>query len=77
MKLRGGSVMPITMMGIGETMAIKRIKGTDETRKFLKNLGFVMGESVTVVSDISGNMILNIKNTRIALDKSMANRIIV
>ncbi|MEG2919379.1 MAG: FeoA family protein, partial [Clostridium sp.] len=59
--------MPITMMGIGETMAIKRIKGTDETRKFLKNLGFVMGESVTVVSDISGNMILNIKNTRIAL----------
>lgn len=77
MKLRGGSFMPITMMGIGETMAIKRIKGTDETRKFLKNLGFVMGESVTVVSDISGNMILNIKNTRIALDKSMANRIIV
>ncbi|MEG1255391.1 FeoA family protein [Clostridium sp.] len=69
--------MPLTMVGIGETTVIKRIKGTDETRKFLKSLGFVMGAYVTVISDIAGNMILKIKDTRIALDKSMVNRILV
>ncbi|MDF2674630.1 MAG: ferrous iron transport protein [Clostridiales bacterium] len=69
--------MPLTMVKTGETNYIKRITGKDETRKFLARLGFVEGESVTVISEISGNMILNIKDTRVALDKSMVNRIIV
>lgn len=69
--------MPLTMAKIGETNSIKKITGKDETRRFLANLGFVEGTDVTVVSELMGNMILNIKDTRVALDKSMAKRIIV
>lgn len=69
--------MLLRMAKVGEVNSIKRITGKDETRRFLRNLGFVEGESVTVVSEISGNMILNIKDTRVALDKSMVNRIYV
>jgi len=69
--------MPLTMVKLGETNFIKKITGKDETRKFLARLGFVEGESVTVVSELSGNMILSIKDTRVALDKNMASRIIV
>lgn len=69
--------MPLSMLRIGETNSIKKITGKDEVRKFLSNLGFVEGADVTVVSELSGNMILNIKDTRVALDKCMANRIMV
>lgn len=69
--------MPLTMAKAGEMNFIKKITGKDDTRRFLKNLGFVEGESVTVISEIAGNMILNIKDTRVALDKSIANRIMV
>lgn len=69
--------MPLTMAKAGEKNLIKRVTGKDEVRRFLATLGFVEGESVTVVSEIAGNMILNIKDTRVALDKSMANRIMI
>lgn len=69
--------MPLTMASLGEKNYIKKINGKDETRRFLESLGFVIGASVIVVSELSGNMILNVKDTRIALDKRMANRIIV
>ncbi len=69
--------MPLTMAKVGEVNLIKRISGKDETRTFLAKLGFVTGEKVTVISENGGNMILNIKDTRIALDKSMTNRIII
>ena len=69
--------MPLTMSKDGERNLIKRVTGKDEVRRFLASLGFVEGESVTVVSEIAGNMILNIKDTRVALDKSMANRIMI
>lgn len=69
--------MPLTMASLGERNYIKKINGKDETRRFLESLGFVVGASVIVVSELSGNMILNVKDTRIALDKRMANRIIV
>lgn len=69
--------MPLTMAKVGETNCIKRITKKDEIRKFLERLGFVEGETVTVISEIAGNMILSVKNTRVALDKSMANRIMV
>lgn len=69
--------MPLTIAKTGETNYIKRITGQDDVRQRLAELGFVVGECVTVVSEISGNMILSIKGTRVALDKSMANRIMV
>ncbi len=69
--------MPLSMIAIGETRNVLKINGKDETRQFLKNLGFVPGSEITVVSQLAGNIIVCIKNTRVALDKSMANRIIV
>lgn len=69
--------MPLTMAKIGESNIIKRIGGKDATRRFLENLGFVTGGSVTVVSEIGGNMILNIKDSRVAIGKDMANKIMV
>ncbi len=69
--------MPLTMAKSGEQVYIKKINGRDDTKRFLESLGFTIGTSITVVSELSGNLILNIKNTRVALDKSMANRIIV
>ncbi len=67
--------MPLTLVKIGESASIKMVLGKDETRKFLGNLGFTTGESVTVVSENGGNLILSVKNSRIALDRSMAQRI--
>lgn len=70
-------MMPLSMSKIGETSFIKKITGKDDVRRHLENLGFVTGESVTVVSVIAGNMILQIRESRVALDKTMANRIMV
>lgn len=69
--------MPITMIKIGETSTIKRITGNDETRHHLQNLGFVIGGNITIVNEMAGNLIVNVKDTRVALSKTMANRIIV
>ena len=69
--------MPLSMAKVGVTNRIQRITGKDEVRSHLEDLGFVTGESVTVVSELAGNMILRIKDCRIALDKTMANRIMV
>ena len=55
----------------------KKITGNAETKKFLNSLGFVIGEGITIVSDLGGNLIVNIKGARIALDKGMASRILV
>ena len=70
-------MMPLTMTKVGEPNTIKRIGGREETKKFLENLGFVTGGVVTVVSEISGNMILNVKDSRVALGKDMANKIMI
>ena len=69
--------MPLMLAGTGKELCIKRITGNDETRRFLNSLGFVTGESVTVVSELGGNVIINVKGSRVALDKSMASRIMV
>ena len=69
--------MPSTMLNIGETGEIKRIGGNEETRRFLNNLGFVVGAEVSVVSAIGGNVIVNIKDSRVAINKDMAKRIMV
>ena len=70
-------MMPLTMMNTGETNTIKKVGGKEETRRFLENLGFVVGGAVTVVSDIEANLIVNVKDARVALGKDMANKIIV
>lgn len=70
-------MMPLTMAKIGESNIIKRVGGREDTRKFLENLGFVAGGMVTVVSEISGNMILNVKDSRVALGRDMANKIMI
>lgn len=70
-------MMPLSMVNSGEKKQVIRVTGKDETRKFLANLGFVEESEVTVVSVIAGNLIVNIKDTRVAIDRSMANRIMV
>ena len=69
--------MPLTMLNIGETGKIKRIGGNEETRRFLNNLGVVVGTEVSVVSAIGGNVIVNIKDSRVAINEDMAKRIMV
>ncbi len=70
-------MMPLTMLNAGQTDTIKRVGGKEETRRFLENLGFVAGGAVTVVSDTGGNLIVNVKDSRVAIGKDMANKIIV
>ena len=70
-------MMPLTMAKTGETVTIRKISGKDEVRQHLAELGFVVDSDVTVVSEIAGNLIVQVKDSRIALDKSMANRIMV
>ena len=69
--------MPLGMTGVGETNIIRKITGRDEVRQHLAELGFVVGEAVTVVSELGGSLILSVKDSLIALDRGMAMRIIV
>ncbi|RPF48852.1 ferrous iron transport protein A [Hydrogenoanaerobacterium saccharovorans] len=70
-------MMPLTFAKAGEKNLIKKIGGRDETKRHLNNLGFVEGGEVSVVSEIAGNLIVNVKESRIAISKEMANRIVV
>lgn len=70
-------MMPLTMAKTGETVTIRKISGKDEVRQHLAELGFVVDSDVTVVNEIAGNLILQVKDSRIALDKTMANRIMI
>lgn len=67
--------MPLTMAATGEALVIRKISGKDEVRRHLAELGFVVGETVMVVTQLGGNLIIQVKESRIALDKTMANRI--
>ena len=70
-------MLPLTMASQGEPVTIKKIGGKQETQKFLETLGFVVGGTITVVSEINGNMIVNVKDSRVAIGKDMANKIMV
>ena len=63
-------MMPLTMARPGETVTIRKITGKDEVRQHLAELGFVVDSAVTVVTELSGNLILQVKDSRIALDKT-------
>ena len=69
--------MPLTMASIGETNTIRKVGGNEETKRFLENLGFVAGAEITVVSAIGGNVIVNIKDSRVAINQEMARHIMV
>ena len=69
--------MPLSIFKKGEANIIKRVGGKEEVRKFLGNIGFVVGAAVTVISEIKGNMIVEVKDSRVAIGKDMANKIMV
>ena len=69
--------MPLTMAEIGKVSVINRVNGNEETRRFLENLGFVAGTEVTVLSEMGGNVIVSIKNSRIAVNAEMARHIMI
>lgn len=69
-------MLPLTEAQPGETVTIHKISGQDDIRQHLAELGFVLNSSITVVNQIGGNLILQVKDSRIALDKSMAQRIL-
>ncbi len=69
--------MPLTMAKTGESNTIKKVGGKEETKRFLESLGFVIGGCVTVISEIGGNMIVNVKESRVAINKEMANKIMI
>ncbi len=70
-------MMPLTMAKPGEEATILKITGKDEVRQHLAELGFVVGGMVTVISEMAGNLIVQVKASRVALDRSMANRIMI
>jgi ferrous iron transport protein A len=69
--------MPLTLLKSGESGTVKKITGKDDTKRFLESLGFTVGASVSVISEISGNMVLCVRDARIALDRNMARRIVI
>ena len=70
-------MMPLTMAPVGQASKIQRVGGNDETKRFLANLGFVVGSEVTVISAIGGNVIVNIKDSRVAINQDMARHIML
>ena len=70
-------MMPLMLAGIGEENTIKKIGGSPEIKKHLEDLGFVVGGSVTVVNALGGNVIVNVKESRVAISEEMARRILV
>ena len=70
-------MMPLTLADIGEENIIKKIGGRPETKKHLENLGFVAGGSVMIINTIGGNLIVNVKEARVAISKEMAQKIFV
>ena len=70
-------MMPLTMAKVGEPVTIRKITGKDEVRQQLAERGFVVDAAVTVMNDMSGNLSIKVQESRIALDKAMANRIMI
>lgn len=70
-------MMPLTMMNIGEVNSIKKVGGNEKTKRFLESLGFISGGEVTIISINHGDVIVNVKDSRIALSRELANKIVV
>ena len=74
---KGMRRMPLTLAAIGEESMIQRVGGKPEVRAHLENLGFVSGGMVTVISTMGGNLIVNVKESRVAISREMAGKILV
>ena len=70
-------MMPLILANVGEEYIIKKIGGKPEVKKHLENLGFVAGGSVTVINTIGGNLIVNVKEARVAISREMAQKIMI
>lgn len=70
-------MMPLTFAAVGEEAVIRKISGNPETKQHLENLGFVTGGTVRIVSTIAGNLIVNVKESRVAISKEMASKIMI
>lgn len=70
-------MMPLTFAAVGEENTIKKVGGKPEVKKHLENLGFVAGGNVTVVTSMAGNVIVNVKETRVAISREMAQKIMI
>lgn len=70
-------MMPLTLASVGEENLIRKIGGKPEVKKHLENLGFVVGGTVTIITEIGGNIIVNVKEARVAISKEMAQKIMV
>lgn len=74
---KGICMMPLTLANVGEENVIRKVGGTPEVRQHLENLGFVVGGNVTVITSMSGNIIVNVKETRVAVSREMAQKIMI
>lgn len=70
-------MMPLTLADIGKENTIRKIGGKPEVKKHLENLGFVVGGNVTVITTLAGNVIVNVKEARVAISKEMAQKIMI
>ena len=70
-------MMPIKFADVGKECIIKRIGGSPEVKKHLENLGFTVGESAVLISTLGGNIIVKVKESRVAIDKELANKILI
>ncbi len=70
-------MMPLVLADVGEENTIKKVGGKPEVKKHLENLGFVVGGSVTVITTLSGNIIVKVKEARVAISREMAQKIMV
>ena len=74
---RGTGMMPLALAAVGEDNTIKKIGGSQEVRQHLENLGFVVGGNVKIINALAGNVIVNVKETRIAISEEMARKIMI
>ncbi len=70
-------MMPLTLANAGEENMIRKVGGNEETRRHLEDLGFVAGSNVTIISSIGGNLIVNVKDSRVAISREMAGKIMI
>jgi len=70
-------MLPLTFAAVGEENIIRKVGGRPDVRAHLENLGFIPGSRVTVINEIGGNVIVNVKETRIAISREMAQKIMV
>ena len=73
---RSNSLIPLSMVNPGQEVLVKSIRGKDDAKRFLENLGFVENTTISIVNELGGNVIVNVKGTRVAISKAMASRII-